>query len=184
MNKVIYTICGHPSLTKTKEIIESKHQLIILGIPFSDPIAEDPHIQMDSTLALKNGTTVKKIFEMLEKSSKHSPLVFKTYANVIYSYGKERFISTCKELGIFGLIIPDLPFEEREEFLDVCDKYNVHLISIVASNTPNRVKDIVSNAKGFIYLSTRPQDDLTPTMNEINKYSTLPIIIDSNLTYL
>jgi len=184
MTKVIYTICGNPTLNKTKERIENSSSPIILGIPFSDPIAEEPNIQSDSTYALKNGATLKNIFYMLEGCTHHPELIFKTYANVIYSYGKERFISKCKELHISSLIIPDLPYEQREEFLDVCHQYGVHLISIVASNTLSRIPMITKDAKGFIYLSSRPQDDIELAINEIKKHSTLPIIVDTKLDYL
>ena len=184
MNNVIFTICGNPTLDTTKEIIETSHaDVIILGIPFSDPIAEAPDIQTDSTRALKNGATLKHIFEMIEKSNSYSKLIFKTYANVIYSYGAKRFMEQCQSLNIKGIIIPDLPFEEREEFNDICHQYNITLISVVASNTPNRVQRIVEKARDFIYISTRPQDDLSPVLNKLKQFTNLPYIIDKDCKY-
>ena len=128
--------------------------LIELGIPFSDPTAEGPVIQGANLRALTGGVTTDRIFEMVRelRGDVAVPMVFMTYANVVFSYGAERFISTCAGIGIDGLILPDLPFEEKEEFLAVCRAHGVALISLIAPTSANRVAMIAKEAEGFIYL--------------------------------
>lgn len=175
MNNVSYTICD----TNLKEVIASSHDdIMVLIIPFSDPIAEEPDIQSACVTSLNNGFSITSLFDTLKTIEKHPTLIFKTYANVVYSYGKERFISLCKEVGVSGLIIPDLPYEERFEFEDVCNKNDVTLVRIVASNCLKRIPKIVLDAKNYIYLSSRPNDDVSKTIAEIQKYTNIPIIKD------
>lgn len=153
---------GDPDLDTTKEIIRAMAangaDLIELGIPFSDPTAEGLVIQDANLRALKGGVTTDKIFEMVRELRQDScrpltlPMVFMTYANVVFSYGAEKFISTCKEIGIDGLILPDLPFEEKDEFDEVCQRYDIDLISLIAPTSENRIAMIASKAKGFIYI--------------------------------
>ena len=128
--------------------------LIELGIPFSDPTAEGPVIQGANLRALKGGVTTDKVFQLVGELRKDVtiPLVFMTYANVIFSYGAERFLRNCAEAGIDGLILPDLPFEEKEEFLTPCRKYGVDLISMIAPTSASRVAMIAREAEGFLYL--------------------------------
>ena len=155
---IAFITCGDPDLDTTKQIIRETAangaDLIELGIPFSDPTAEGPVIQGANERALKGGVTTDKIFDMVReiRSEIKIPLVFMTYANAVYSYGSEKFISTCKEIGIDGLILPDLPFEEKEEFDPTCRKYGVDLISLVAPTSENRVAMIAKNASGFLYI--------------------------------
>ena len=154
-----FITCGDPDLDTTKEIIRAMAangaDLIELGIPFSDPTAEGLVIQDANLRALKGGVTTDKIFEMVRELRQDScrpltlPMVFMTYANVVFSYGAEKFISTCKEIGIDGLILPDLPFEEKDEFDEVCQRYDIDLISLIAPTSENRIAMI---AKGFIYI--------------------------------
>ena len=115
--------------------------LIELGIPFSDPTAEGPVIQGANIRALSGGVTTDKIFDLVRdlRTDVTVPMVFMTYANVVFSYGAETFISTCKEIGIDGLILPDIPYEEKEEFLPICHKYDVELISLIAPTSENRI---------------------------------------------
>ena len=153
-----FITCGDPNLDTTKKIVrsmvESGADLIELGIPFSDPTAEGPVIQGANLRALSGGVTTDKIFDMVKELRQDLtvPMVFMTYANVVFSYDAEKFIRTCSEIGIDGLILPDLPFEEKGEFDDTCKKYGVDLISLIAPTSENRVAMIAREAEGFIYI--------------------------------
>ena len=147
-----FVTCGDPDLDTTAELVKAMEKagadLIELGIPFSDPTAEGPVIQEANLRALSGGVTADKIFEMVRNLRKtvKIPLVFMTYANVVFSYGAEKFISTCAEIGIDGLILPDIPFEEKEEFLPICQKYGVDLISMIAPTSNERIGMIAEKA--------------------------------------
>ena len=153
-----FVTCGDPDLETTgkivREMVKNGADLIELGIPFSDPTAEGPVIQGANIRALSGGVTTDKIFAFVEELRRDVsvPMVFMTYANVVYSYGAERFISTCAGIGIDGIILPDLPFEEKEEFLPVCRKYGVDLISLVAPTSEDRIAMIAKEAEGFLYI--------------------------------
>lgn len=153
-----FVTCGDPDLETTGKIVraaaENGADLIELGIPFSDPTAEGPVIQGANIRALSGGVTTDKIFDFVRELRKDVtiPMVFMTYANVVFSYGAEKFISTCKEIGIDGLILPDLPFEEKEEFLPLCRKYDVDLISLIAPTSAQRIAMIAKEAEGFLYI--------------------------------
>jgi len=153
-----FLTCGDPDIETTKravrEMVKNGADLIELGIPFSDPMAEGPVIQGANARALSNGITTDIIFDMVSELRKEIsiPFVFMTYANVVFSYGSERFISRCSEVGIDGMILPDVPYEERDEFSDICDKYDVDLISMVAPTSENRIAMIAKEAKGFLYV--------------------------------
>lgn len=155
---VAFITCGDPDLETTKKtVIEAANNgadLIELGIPFSDPTAEGPVIQGANLRALTGGVTTDKIFDFVEDLRKEVtiPLVFMTYANVVYSYGSEKFMANCQKVGIDGIILPDLPFEEKEEFDEVCDKYGVDLVSLIAPTSENRIAMIAKEAKGFLYI--------------------------------
>ena len=153
-----FITCGDPDLETTAAVVraavENGADLVELGIPFSDPTAEGPVIQGANLRALNGGITTDQIFAFVKelRQDVKVPMVFMTYANVIFSYGAEKFISTCKEIGIDGLILPDLPFEEKEEFLPLCHKYGVDLISLIAPTSENRIAVIAKEAEGFIYI--------------------------------
>jgi len=155
---VAFITCGDPDLVTTaavvREAVKNGADLIELGIPFSDPTAEGPVIQGANLRALNGGVTTDKIFDLVRELRKDVtvPMVFMTYANVVYSYDAEKFISTCQEIGIDGLILPDLPFEEKEEFLPLCHKYDVDLVSLIAPTSENRIAMIAKEAEGFIYI--------------------------------
>ena len=153
-----FITCGDPDLETTEAAIRAAVKngadLIELGIPFSDPTAEGPVIQGANLRALNGGITTDKIFQFVRGLRKDlsTPMVFMTYANVVFSYGAKEFISTCKEIGIDGLILPDLPYEEKEEFLPFCHEYGVDLISLIAPTSENRIAMIAREAEGFLYI--------------------------------
>lgn len=153
-----FITCGDPDLETTaaavRAAVKSGADLIELGIPFSDPTAEGPMIQGANIRALKGGVKTDMIFELVRelRTDVTVPMVFMTYANVVFSYGAEKFISTCAEIGIDGLILPDIPFEEKEEFLPICRRYDVALISLIAPTSENRIGMIAKEAEGFIYI--------------------------------
>ena len=148
---------GDPSLAVTEQLVyameEAGADLIELGIPFSDPTAEGPVIQEANLRALSGGVTTDKIFDMVKKIRKNTqiPMVFMTYANVVFSYGTERFVKTAKEIGMDGLILPDVPFEEKDEFDLPCKKYGLDLISLIAPTSHERIRMIAREAEGFVY---------------------------------
>lgn len=155
---VAFITCGDPDLETTaaavRAAVANGADLIELGIPFSDPTAEGPVIQGANIRALSGGVTTDKIFDLVRdlRTDITVPMVFMTYANVVFSYGAETFISTCKEIGIDGLILPDIPYEEKEEFLPICHKYDVELISLIAPTSENRISMIAKEAEGFLYI--------------------------------
>lgn len=153
-----FITCGDPDLETTgkvvREAVKNGADLIELGIPFSDPTAEGPVIQGANIRALAGGITTDQVFDFVTDLRKDVtiPLVFMTYANVVFSYGAERFMKRCSETGIDGIILPDLPFEEKEEFSDVAKQYDVDLISLIAPTSADRVAMIAKDATGFIYV--------------------------------
>ena len=153
-----FITCGDPDLETTAAAVRAMAQngadLIELGIPFSDPTAEGPVIQAANIRALSGGVDTDKIFDLVRELRKDVtvPMVFMTYANVVFSYGAEKFISICREIGIDGLILPDIPFEEKEEFSEICRRDEVDLISLIAPTSENRIGMIAKEAEGFIYL--------------------------------
>lgn len=153
-----FITCGDPDLETTNKVVhamvEAGADLIELGIPFSDPTAEGPVIQGANVRALSGGVTTDKIFDLVRdlRNDITIPMVFMTYANVVYSYGAEKFIGICKEIGIDGLIIADLPYEEKEEFDGICKAHGLDLISMIAPTSENRIAMIAKEATGFIYV--------------------------------
>ena len=187
-----FITCGDPDLQTTakvvREAVRNGADLIELGIPFSDPTAEGPVIQEANLRALQGGVTTDKIFDLLRelRTDVTVPMVFMTYANVVFSYGAKKFISTCREIGIDGLILPDLPFEEKEEFLPLCEEYGVDLISLIAPTSENRIAMIAKEAKGFIYLvsslgvtgvRSEIKTDLQSIVNVIRANTDTPVAI-------
>ena len=189
---IAFVTCGDPDLETTAKVVraavENGADLIELGIPFSDPTAEGPVIQGANLRALRGGITTDKIFAFV-KELRHDvkvPMVFMTYANVVFSYGAEKFISTCRDIGIDGLILPDLPFEEKEEFLPACRQYDVDLISLIAPTSENRISMIAREAEGFIYIvsslgvtGTRSEikTDLASIVNVVRENTKVPCAI-------
>lgn len=149
---------GDPDLETTKKLLiamqEAGADLIEIGLPFSDPIAEGIVIQEANERALSAGCTTDRLFDMVKEARQivTVPLVFLTYINPIFTYGKERFMKRCVECGIDGLIVPDLPYEEKGEIREICEQYGVDLISMIAPTSKERIRMIAAEAKGFVYV--------------------------------
>jgi tryptophan synthase alpha chain len=154
---IIFITGGDPSIEMTEklipEMVEAGADLIEVGIPFSDPVAEGLVIQAASQRALAKGATTDKLLEMVARlrHKVHVPLVFMTYLNPIYVYGKERFLSACRDSGISGIIVPDMPFEEKGELSEDCTRIGIELISMIAPTSNERVAMIAKEAEGFLY---------------------------------
>ena len=148
---------GDPSLEITQQLLyameEAGADIIEIGIPFSDPIAEGPVIQAANERALAAGCTTDRLFETVKKAREkvQVPMVFLTYLNPIFTYGKERFMERCRECGIQGVIVPDMPFEEKGELREVCREYGVEIISLIAPTSHERITAIAKEAEGYIY---------------------------------
>ena len=155
---IAFITVGDPDLDTTERVVhaavENGADLIELGIPFSDPTAEGPVIMEADEVALKAGTTTDKVFELTKKLRETItvPMVYMTYANVVFSYGCEKFAQKAADAGIDGLILPDVPYEEKEEFTEVFDRYGLDLISMIAPTSEDRIAMIAKEAKGFIYM--------------------------------
>ena len=181
-----FLTCGDPDLATTEKAIRAAvaggADIIELNIPFSDPTAVDPVIQEANVRALGGGITTDDIFDFVRKirASIPVPLVFSSYANVVFSYGAERFIRTCQEIGIDGLLVPDVPFEERQEFLPLCKQYGVPLISMIAVTSRDRVIAIAKEAEGFLYIMGCPgnrQQELLDMMALVRSNTDVPCVI-------
>ena len=174
-----FITCGDPDLETTaaavRAAVENGADLIELGIPFSDPTAEGPVIHGANLRALQGGVTTDQIFGLVQDLRRDVtiPLVFMTYANVVFSYGAERFFSACRETGIDGLILPDLPFEEKEEFLPVCRRYGVELISLIAPTSKDRIAMIAREAGARSEIKT----DLASMMETVRQNTHIPAAI-------
>ena len=148
---------GDPSLEITEQLLyameEAGADIIEIGIPFSDPIAEGTVIQAANERALAAGCTTDRLFETVKKAREkvQVPMVFLTYLNPIFTYGKERFMERCRECGIQGVIVPDMPFEEKGELREVCREYGVEIISLIAPTSHERITAIAKEAEGYIY---------------------------------
>lgn len=149
---------GDPTIDKTEEyiykMVEAGADIIEIGIPFSDPIAEGPVIQEANIRALKNGATPERIFEMVERvrTKTQVPIVFLTYLNPVFNYGYDKFFARCKKAGVDGIIIPDMPFEEKGELAEEAKKNGVDIISLIAPTSANRIQMIAKEAQGYVYV--------------------------------
>lgn len=154
---ITYITCGDGGYDCTEqavlEMVDHGADLIELGVPFSDPIAEGPIIQAASARSLQNGTTLKGIFEMVQRlrTKIQVPLLLMMYINTIYRFGTDCFFSLCQETGIDGVIVPDIPYEEKDEIQGSADQYGVHNISLVTPASEDRIHMIASEATGFLY---------------------------------
>ena len=154
---ITFITAGDPSLEATEravfEMFDNGADIIELGVPFSDPVAEGVTIQKSSLRSLKNGTNLTKIFETVKRirEKTEKPLILMMYINTIFVYGTDRFFADCKQYGIDGVIVPDMPFEERDEVQEFAEKYGVLNINLVAPTSRNRIEKIASESKGFLY---------------------------------
>lgn len=152
-----FITAGDPDVETSKKIMIKMAQagcdLIEVGIPFSDPIAEGPVIQNANIRALKNNVTTDDVFDMVKEVQPqvNIPMVFMTYLNVLFKYGYDRFLQKASDAGICGVIIPDMPYEEKGELQSVAKKYGIEVVSLIAPTSEERVKMIASDAEGFIY---------------------------------
>ena len=184
-----FVTAGDPDLNTTLDLVlaleKAGADIIEIGIPYSDPMADGPVIQASSTRALANGTKIglimDKVCEIREKTQ--IPLVYLLYYNSIFKYGPERFFKQCKKVGVDGLIIPDLPLEERSEVIEVADKYDICIIPMVAPTSKARIKAITNLGKGFVYCVsvngvTGTRQDITTNIKEymdlIKGYTNMP----------
>ncbi|MBS6547232.1 MAG: tryptophan synthase subunit alpha [Butyricicoccus pullicaecorum] len=189
---IAFLTCGDPDLETTAAAVRAAAangaDLIELGIPFSDPTAEGPVIQNANLRALRGGITTDRIFGFVKELRRDVsiPMVFMTYANVVFSYGAERFLAACQEVGVDGLILPDLPYEEKEEFLPFCRRHGVDLISLIAPTSANRIARIAKDAEGFLYIvsslgvtGTRSEikTDLASIVKVVREHTGIPCAI-------
>jgi len=187
-----FVTCGDPDLDTTGKIVREMEKagadLIELGIPFSDPTAEGPVIQGANIRALAGGVTTDKIFAFVKELRKDVkvPLVFMTYANVVFSYGIERFAAKCEEIGIDGIILPDVPHEEKDEFAPICRAHGIDFISLIAPTSENRIAEIAKDAEGFVYVvsslgvtgvRSEIQTDLSAMTAKIRENTNIPCAI-------
>lgn len=187
-----FVTAGDPDLDASLEIMTAMAKggcdLIEIGIPFSDPIAEGPVIQEADLRALANGTTTDKVFDLTKKLSERVdiPLVYMTYLNVLFKYGYDKFFQNSKDAGVSGVIVPDLPYEEKDEVQSVADKYDIDVISLVAPTSEDRIKMIASDAKGFIYtvssmgvtgMRSKITTDLSAIVSHIKSVTNIPVAI-------
>lgn len=162
--------------------------LIEIGIPFSDPIAEGPVIQEANVRALSKGMTTDRAFELAQKvrSQTDIPICFMTYLNPVFKYGYDRFFERCREIGVDGLICPDMPFEEKHEASDIAQRYDISVISLIAPTSEERIRMIASEADGFIYVvssmgvtgvRSEIKTDLAHIMESVRKHAKVPAAI-------
>ncbi len=188
-----FLTAGDPTMDKTEEyigrLIDGGADVIEIGIPFSDPIAEGPVIQSANVRALRAGANLSGIFDMTERVRKKypdTPMVFLTYLNPVFKYGAENFFKKCSEIGADGIIVPDMPFEEKGEISEAADKYGIDIISLIAPTSEDRIKLIAKEAKGYIYvvssmgvtgMRNEITTDIASIVSLIRKYSDKPAAV-------
>lgn len=193
---MVFITCGDPDLETTaqavRSAVENGASLIALGIPFSDPTAEGPLFLEASLRALRGGVTANRIFAFVERLRQEVrvPMVFMTYANVVCSYGAKRFISDCRDVGMDGLILSDLPFEEKEELWPLCRQYGIDLVSLIAPAPENRIAMIAKEAEGFLMVSSPKatgigngsRDDLASVIHVVRQNTDIPCIVGDGIS--
>lgn len=188
-----FITAGDPTLSQTGELVKALEiagtDIIEIGIPYSDPLADGPVIQLASQRAFKNSdlsvSNIMKLVRGIRKTTE-IPLLFLVYINTIIVYGKEKFIGDCVEAGIDGLIIPDMPLEERDELMSLITQTDLALIPLVAPTSKDRVEKIVEGCKGFVYcvsslgVTGRSSDfhtDIKSYLQEVKSKTDLPIAV-------
>ena len=189
---ITFVTAGDPDLDTTIDLVLAMEKggadIVELGVPFSDPVAEGPVIQEASLRSLQNGTTLVKIFEMVKKLRQKTdmPLLLMMYVNTIFRFGTQRFFDLCVECGIDGVIVPDLPFEERDEIKGFADAVGVYSISLVAPTSHERIKMIAEAGKGFLYcvsstgvtgVRDRFSTDFQEFFDAIERYTAVPAAV-------
>lgn len=192
-----FITCGDPDLETTAAAIIAAEKngadMMILGIPFSDPTAEGPVVQGANIRALKGGVTTDRVFDFVKdlRMQVALPLVIETYANVIFSYGADRFMAACEAAGVCGVIVPDLPFEEKEEFLAPCHAHGVALVTMIAPAQKERIAAIAKEAEGFVYIVStigaataggEVVTELSQIVSIVRENTALPCAIDFDVT--
>ena len=183
---------GDPTIEKTVEYVlameEAGCDLVEIGIPFSDPVAEGPVIQEANIRALSNNTNTDDVFEAIRQIREKSdvPLVFLTYINPVFYYGYDKFFKRCQELNVCGIISPDLPYDEKDEILEVTQKYGIDIISLIAPTSKERIQMIASEASGFIYvvsslgvtgMRSEIRTDLKSILEDIKEVTDVPAAV-------
>jgi tryptophan synthase alpha chain len=189
---IAYLTAGDPTIQKTLRyiltMVENGADLIEIGVPFSDPIAEGETIQNAMTRALSNNIKLDDIFGMVLEVRKKTdiPLVFMTYLNPVLFYGYEKFFNKCKTVGIDGIIVPDMPFEEQDEIKTFAKKYGITIISLIAPTSDERIEMIAKQAEGFIYLVSslgvtgvrnKITSDIKSIVSKIKKTANIPVAV-------
>lgn len=192
-----FITAGHGGYDLTEQLVLKMEaagaNIIELGVPFSDPIAEGPVIQHASEQSLKQGTTLAGIFELVKRLRQQTdiPLLLMMYLNTIFSHGTENFFRTCKEVGIDGVIVPDMPFEEKDEIQGDADKYGIHHISLITPASESRTQMIAEDATGFLYcifsngianMRSNFQTDFSSFFAPIHKYAKIPCMVDFGIS--
>jgi len=187
-----FLTAGDPTIEKTVEYVLAMEKagcdLIEIGIPFSDPVAEGPVIQEANLRALSNNTNTDDVFEAIRQIRERSdvPLVFLTYINPVFYYGYDKFFKKCKDLSIKGIISPDLPYDEKDEIDDVARRYDVDVISLIAPTSKERIQMIANDASGFIYVVSslgvtgmrkEIRTDLKSIINDIKEVTDVPAAV-------
>ncbi|MDD2374844.1 MAG: tryptophan synthase alpha chain [Clostridiales bacterium] len=189
---VAFLTGGDPDVETTEKLIpvmaEAGADVIEIGIPFSDPVAEGPVIQAADERALSAGCTTDKLFDMVARVRDKTsvPLLFMTYLNPIFTYGAERFFQRCSETGIDGVIVPDMPFEEKSEIASSCSKFGVELVSLIAPTSRDRIRKIAAEAEGFIYcvsslgvtgVRSEIKSDVTSMIEQVRAVTDVPCAV-------
>lgn len=189
---IVFFTAGDPSIEKTKSFIldaeKAGADIVEIGIPFSDPLAEGEVIQEANKRALSQNVKLKDVFNMVKEVREQSeiPLVFLTYANPVYYYGYDKFFAKCKEIGIDGIIIPDIPYESQTEIKEFTSKYGVKLISLISPTSKDRIKEIAENSEGFVYtvsslgvtgVRSKIVTDLESISKEIKKHTNTKVAV-------
>lgn len=184
-----YMVCGYPNIEESQKLLSLIYNyvdLLEVGFPFSDPVADGEIIQNASQTALENGITLKKTFEIIGSIKKEKPIVLMLYANIVFKAGLDNFFRMCKESNVDGVIIPDVPFEEKKPFELAANKFEIYLIDLVSISSIERAKMIASNANGFIYSVSKKgttgfKTEISPTifklLEEVKKCTKTPVCV-------
>lgn len=187
-----FLTAGDPTMEATERYIkimaDAGADLIEIGIPFSDPVAEGPVIQEATLRSLTHGTTTDAIFDMVERvrPTISIPLVVMTYINPIYVYGADRFMARCKKAGICGVIVPDMPFEEKSVLIDVAHAHDIEVVSLIAPTSEERIGMIAKEAEGFVYcvssmgvtgVRKEITTDVGSIVDQIKRYTDVPVAV-------